>query len=366
MLPLNSYGSYLVRVESESTPESYALSVRDTDQVKHYKIHHYIEKFFINAHSTFKTLQGLVTHYQQHADGLCVNLRKPCEKPRPLIVDILGQSVDKWQIPRGEIRLIRQIMDTQFVTVLEGIRNESTPVAIKVLKPNRITAQDFLQAANLTKKLSHPQIVRFYGLCSMEKPVYVITELMKHGNLLDYFRNEGKSLKCPQLIDIAAQVAAGMAYLGKQNVIHRNLKARNIQVGEGISCKVANFEPARVMDQGTCIYIGRDDEKLSIKWTALEAALFCTFSIKSDVWSYGVVLYEIITYGKPPYPGMTNGEMLAKIKQGYRMPQPPGCPEKLYDMMLKCWRQDPDDRPTFATLQRELKEFFTGDGANSS
>ena len=188
MSPLNIYGSYLVRVESESTPESYILSIRDRDQVKHYKIHHsekFIEEFFITVHFTFKTVQDLITHYQQHAGGLCVNLRKPYDKS--LIVDILGQPIDEWQIPRGEIKLIKEIMDTQFVTVSKGIWKNSVPVAVKVLKPNRITAQDFLQAANPTKKLSHPQIVRFYGLCSTEEPVYVITELMKHGNLLDYF-----------------------------------------------------------------------------------------------------------------------------------------------------------------------------------
>ena len=360
MSPINSYGSYLVRVESESTPESYALSVRDRVRVKHYKIHHsdkVIEEFFITVHSIFKTIQDLVTHYQQHADGLCVNLRKPCEMPP--IVDILGQSVDRWQTPRRKIRLVRKIMDTQFVTVSEGIWNDSSPIAVKVLKPNRITAQDFLHAANLTKKLRHPQIVAFHGLCSMEEPVYVITELMERGNLLDYFGGEGKSLKSPQLIYMASQVAAGMAYLEKENVIHRDLSARNIQVGKGISCKVANFELARVTDEAS---VRQTWEKFALKWTAPEAALYYRFSIKSDVWSFGVVLYEIITYGKMPYPWMTNGEVIAKTEQGYRMPPPPQCPKKLYDMMLKCWRQDPKDRPTFATLQRELtSDIFTGD-----
>jgi fyn-related kinase len=112
------------------------------------------------------------------------------------------------------------------------------------------------------------------------------------------------------------------------------------------------------MDKDFCE--GQNQEKIPIKWTAPEAILQHRFSIKSDVWSFGIVLYEIVTYGKSPYPSITNGETVTKTEQGYRMPQPPGCPEKLYDMMLNCWRENPNDRPTFATLHRELEEFFTG------
>ena len=356
MYPMNSYGSYLIR-ESESRQGRYALSVRDKDRVRHYKIHQsekFGREFFITARAKFETLQDLVTYYQQDADGLCVNLKSPC---------VVAADVET---DRSHIKFVRKLMSGEFTEVWEGIWNDTTPVAVKTLIPNQnITVGEFFSSAKLMKKLMHPNLVHLYALCSKEEPVFIITELMKHGSLLEYLCGEGKSLKHPQLIDIAAQVATGMAYLEKQDVIHCNLKARNIQVGEGMLCKVANFELARqVIVEAN---VPRTWENFAMKWAAPESALFSRFSTKSDVWSFGVILYEIITYGRPPYPGMTNGEVLDKTEQGYRMPQPPGCPEKLYDMMLKCWRKDPKDRPTFITLQRKLtSDIFTGDRAKAS
>jgi fyn-related kinase len=233
-LMLNNYGSYLIR---RSERGGYALSVRDLDQVKHYKIKQSEnEEFFVSLRSTFKTLQDLVTHHQQQADGLCVNLKKPCV----ISTDISGQVVDEWQIDRNGITLIRKLVSDEFTEVWEGIWNSDTPVTVKTLKSNQnMTISEFMQLANLMKKLQHRQVVHFYGLCSKEEPIFIITELLEHGSLLEYLRGKGRSLKLAQLIDMASQVAAGMAYLEERNVIHRDLRARNIQVGEGIAtCSV--------------------------------------------------------------------------------------------------------------------------------
>ena len=349
--PLNSYGSYLIR-ESENTPGGYALSVRDRDRVQHYKIRqsNRNQEFYITPYSMFKSLQDLITHYQQQADGLCVNLRNPCVIT---LTDVSGQVIDEWQINRSDIRLVRKLTPGEFTEVWEGVWNDTAPVAVKTLKPNQnMTVDEFLQLANLRKKLQHPNLVQLYALCSIEEPVFIITELMKHGSLLKYLCGEGKSLKFPQLIDMAAQVAAGMAYLEERNIIHRNLAAKNVQVGEGILCKVANFERARVLDKD--IYEDQKQKDFAIKWTASEAVLYNRFSIKSDVWSFGIVLHEIITYGSAPYPGMTDYEVKQQIRQGYRMPPSMGCPGKLYNIMLNCWQVEPENRPTFDTLQQQL------------
>ena len=347
MTQLNSRGSYLIR-ESESTPGGYSLSVRDRDQVQHYKIFQSNnQEFYVFARSTFKTLQDLVSHYQQEAGGLCVNLKKPC------VMNVSG-NLDEWQsIDKSSIILVRRLT---FGEVWEGIWNSTTPVAVKTLKPNQ-NIMDILQPANLMKKLRHPKFVQLYGLCSKEEPVYIITEFMEHGNLLEYLHCGGKSLKLTlnQLMDMASQVAEGMAYLEKKNVVHRDLQASNVLVGAGPICKLAIFKLARVMHQD--VYVGQKGEKIAIKWAAPEATLHNRFSIKSDVWSFGIVLYEIITHGKPPYPGMTDAEVKQKTQQGYHMPQSIGCPDKLYDIMLNCWRAEPANRPTFESLQQQLADF---------
>ncbi len=360
MMSFNGYGAYLVR-DSETTPGDYSLSVRDRERVRHYRIKR-LENgtFFVTRRVTFETIVDLVTYYQQQADGLCVNLIHPCSlSEKPQTAGLSRQANEEWEIDRRQIRLVRKLGAGQFGEVWEGLWNGTTSVAVKTLKPGTMSAHEFLQEAALMKKLRHQKLIQLYAVCTKEEPIYIVTELMKHGSLLEYLRGEGRSMKLPQLIDMSSQVAGGMAYLEEQNYIHRDLAARNILVGENLICKVADFGLARVIDED--IYEAHTGAKFPIKWTAPEAAMYNRFTIKSDVWSFGVVLYEIITYGRFPYPGMTNAQVLEQLQQGYRMPRPMGCPDKLYDIMLDCWREEPANRPTFETLQWQLEEFFTAE-----
>ena len=344
MTSFNQYGSYLVR-ESEAIPGDFSLSVRSKEGIQHYHIHrHENATFLVTQHVEFMTIFDLVSYYQQQADELCVNLRYPCLQS------------EKWEIDLRQFRLIRRLGSGQFSEVWEGVWNNSTSVAVKTLKPGTMSPSEFLQEAALMIKLRHPNLIRLHSVCTHEEPFFIVTELMKHGSLLRYLRGEGRSLKLPQLVDMSAQVAAGMAYLEEQNCIHRDLAARNILVREHLICKVADFRLARVIDED--IYEAPTRAKFSIKWTAPEAAMYNIFTIKSDVWSFGIVLYEIVTYGRFPYPSMTNGQVLEALQQGYRIPSPMGCPDKLYNIMLDCWREEPANRPTFETLQWQLEEFF--------
>lgn len=180
---------------------------------------------------------------------------------------------------------------------------------------------------------------------------------MSCGSLLDYLaRGEGQNIQLPVLIDMSAQVAAGMAYLETQGYIHRDLAARNILVGENNICKVADFGLARLIEDDE--YTAHEGAKFPIKWTAPEAALYNTFTIKSDVWSFGVLLTEIVTKGRIPYPGMSNAETIAQVERGYRMPQPPSCPDPLFQIMLQCWNKEAENRPTFEYLQGTLEDYF--------
>ena len=345
MTSFNQYGSYLVR-KSEAIPGDFSLAVRSKERIQHYHIHRQEnETFLVTHHVEFMTIFDLVAYYHQQADGLCVNLRYPCLHSK------------KWEIDQRQIRLIRRLGAGQFSEVWEGLWNNTTPVAVKVLiKPGTMSPSEFLQEAAPMMRLRHPNLILLHAVCTRKEPIYIVTRLMKHGSLLEYLRGEGRSLKLPQLVDMSAQVATGMAYLECQNYIHRDLTASNILVSEHLVCKVADFGLARLIDED--IYEAQPGEKFPIKWTAPEALLYNRFSIKSDVWSFGVMLFEIITYGRSPYPGMSSKQALEAILQGYRMPRSMGCPDKLYDIMLDCWREEPANRPTFETLQWQLEEFF--------
>ena len=221
-----------------------------------------------------------------------------------------------------------------------------------------MTVENFLEEAKLIKHLSHPKVIKLIGVCTQEQPIYIVTELLKPGCLVDYLREASRSLKESTLIDIGAQIAKGMAYLESKNCIHRDLTARNVLISENRICKIANFHLARILTQNT--YQDQPGAcKFPIKWTAPEALQHRQFTIKCDVWSFGIFLFEVITFGRIPYPGIHNKHVVEKIKEGYRMPKPQDCPSGLYDIMLECWKMDPESRPTFESLHWRLEEFYT-------
>ncbi|KAL7056052.1 hypothetical protein AAHC03_020950 [Spirometra sp. Aus1] len=149
-----------------------------------------------------------------------------------------------------------------------------------------------------------------------------------------------------------------MSYLEAKDLVHRDLAARNVLVGEANEVKVADFGLARQIDRDTEAYNAKQGAKFPIKWTAPEAALLGQFTVKSDVWSYGVVLYEIITYGQVPFPSMANTEILQQVSDGYRMPCPSNCPSVIYAVMLRTWEEDPNKRPSFASLRSYFEDYF--------
>uniref|UniRef100_A0A671UFU9 Tyrosine-protein kinase n=1 Tax=Sparus aurata TaxID=8175 RepID=A0A671UFU9_SPAAU len=303
----NQRGTFLIR-ESETTKGAYSLSIRDWDDnkgehVKHYKIRKLDNGgYYITTRSQFDTVQELVEHYT-------------------------------------------------------GMWNGTTKVAVKTLKPGTMSPEAFLEEAQIMKRLRHDKLVQLYAVVS-EEPIYIITEFMSQGSLLDFLKDgEGQNLKLPQLVDMAAQIAAGMAYIERMNYIHRDLRAANILVGDNLVCKIADFGLARLIEDNE--YTARQGAKFPIKWTAPEAALYGRFTIKSDVWSFGILLTELITKGRVPYPGMNNREVLEQVERGYRMPCAPGCPASLHELMLQCWRREADERHTFEYLQSFLEDYFT-------
>ncbi|XP_076834840.1 LOW QUALITY PROTEIN: tyrosine-protein kinase Lck [Brachyhypopomus gauderio] len=358
LAPGNTQGSFLIR-ESETTPGSFSLSVRDLDQnqgdvIKHYRIRNIdAGGFYITSKISFTNLSELVKHYSRDADGLCTRLLKPCQTRVPQ----KPWWQDEWEVARESLKLERRLGQGQFGEVWMGLYNNSRRVAIKTLKPGTMSIGAFLAEANLMKNLQHPRLVRLFAVVTQE-PINIITEYMENGSLVDFLKTtEGANLQMTTLIDMASQVADGMAYIEHKNYIHRDLRAANILVSEELICKIADFGLARLIENNE--YTAREGAKFPIKWTAPEAINYGTFSIKSDVWSFGILLTEIVTYGRIPYPGMTNPEVIQNLERGYRMPPPDNCPESLYDIMTKCWEENPENRPTFEYLRSVLEDFFT-------
>ncbi|XP_030636810.1 tyrosine-protein kinase Yes [Chanos chanos] len=352
-------GTFLLR-ESETTKGAFSLSVRDWEEDRGENVKHYMVRtldsggYYITTRAQFTSLQTLVKHYSAQADGLCHKLTGVCPTVRP---HTQGLAKDAWEIPRESLTLQLKLGQGCFGEVWMGMWNGTTKVAVKTLKPGTMSPESFLQEAQIMKKLRHDKLVPLYAVVSQE-PIYIVTEYMGKGSLLEFLKSpEGKLFKLPQLVDMAAQIADGMAFIERMNYIHRDLRAANILVSDRLVCKIADFGLARLIEDNE--YTARQGAKFPIKWTAPEAALFGRFSIKSDVWSFGVLLTELVTKGRVPYPGMVNREVLEQVERGYRMSCPQDCPASLHDFMLQCWRAEPEERPTFHYTQSFLEDYFT-------
>uniref|UniRef100_A0A7N8YR34 Tyrosine-protein kinase n=1 Tax=Mastacembelus armatus TaxID=205130 RepID=A0A7N8YR34_9TELE len=246
----NNQGTFLVR-ESETTKGAFSLSIRDWDEakgdnVKHYKIRKLDSGgYYITTRVQFDALQKLVKHYSEHADGLCHRLTTVCPTVKP---QTQGLAKDAWEIPRESLRLELKLGQGCFGEVWMGTWNGTTKVAIKTLKPGTMSPEAFLQEAQIMKKLRHDKLVPLYAVVS-EEPIYIVTEYMTKGSLLDFLKEgDGKYLNLVLLVDMAAKVADGMAFIERMNYIHRDLRAANILVGDNLVCKIADFGLARLIE----------------------------------------------------------------------------------------------------------------------
>ncbi|XP_036844874.1 protein-tyrosine kinase 6 [Oncorhynchus mykiss] len=350
--PENGEGAFLIRV-SEKGQVGYVLSVKVGNQAKHFKICEQDGQYWLEQTRPFNTLIDLVEYYTTHSLGSVSRLGEACTRKEPVPQDLSHSTVDEWELPKEEFTLGEQLGTGFFADVHQGKWKNSINVAIKILKNDSLNDHEFQREVQILKKLRHRHLISLFAVCTSSSPYYIITELMEKGNLLNFLRgSEGSQLDLVSLADMAAQVADGMAYLEQQNSIHRDLAARNVLVGENYICKVADFGLARIIKEP--FYVS-EDKKIPYKWSSPEAISHGRFSNKSDVWSFGVLLYEILTYGGIPYPGYHNYEVYRQIIAGYRMPAPEKCPNLLYKLMLACWSDNPADRPDFKELRSKLE-----------
>ncbi|XP_061860283.1 tyrosine-protein kinase ABL2 isoform X3 [Colius striatus] len=351
-------GSFLVR-ESESSPGQLSISLRYEGRVYHYRINTTSDgKVYVTAESRFSTLAELVHHHSTVADGLVTTLHYPAPKCNKPTVYGVSPIHDKWEMERTDITMKHKLGGGQYGEVYVGVwKRYNLTVAVKTLKEDTMEVEEFLKEAAVMKEIKHPNLVQLLGVCTLEPPFYIVTEYMPYGNLLDYLREcSREEVSAVVLLYMATQISSAMEYLEKKNFIHRDLAARNCLVGENHVVKVADFGLSRLMTGDT--YTAHAGAKFPIKWTAPESLAYNTFSIKSDVWAFGVLLWEIATYGMSPYPGIDLSQVYDLLEKGYRMEQPEGCPPKVYELMRACWKWNPPDRPSFAEIHQAFETMF--------
>ncbi|XP_041872065.1 ephrin type-A receptor 7 [Corvus kubaryi] len=225
-------------------------------------------------------------------------------------------------------------------------------VAIKTLKVGYTEKQrrDFLCEASIMGQFDHPNVVHLEGVVTRGKPVMIVIEYMENGALDAFLRKHDGQFTVIQLVGMLRGIAAGMRYLADMGYVHRDLAARNILVNSNLVCKVSDFGLSRVIEDDPEAVYTTTGGKIPVRWTAPEAIQYRKFTSASDVWSYGIVMWEVMSYGERPYWDMSNQDVIKAIEEGYRLPAPMDCPAGLHQLMLDCWQKERGERPKFEQI----------------
>ncbi|CAI8051711.1 Tyrosine-protein kinase BTK, partial [Geodia barretti] len=280
-------GGFVVR--NSSRENMYTLSICHEGQVRHYHIKHDDEKYYISDKHRFPTIKELIEYHKLNGGGLVTRLRKPPQQLLPQLNTLSPLFDEAWEISKSELTLGRELGSGQFGRVVAGKWKGKIDVAIKMMKEGAMNEEDFIEEAKVMKNFQHENLVKLYGVCTAQGPVFIIQELMSQGCLLQYIRNRKElAEKNEVMLDMGLQVCSAMTCLEVNGFIHRDLAARNCLIGERNVVKVADFGLARfVVDDE---YTASEGTKFPIKWAAPEVITHAKFSSKSDVWSFGKLM----------------------------------------------------------------------------
>ncbi|XP_009986255.1 PREDICTED: tyrosine-protein kinase ITK/TSK [Tauraco erythrolophus] len=334
-----------------------ALSTDNNPVIKHYHINEttdFPKRYYLAEKHVFDCIPELINYHQHNAAGLVTRLRYAVSCWRKKAPITAGLSYGKLVINPSELTRVQEIGSGQFGVVYLGYLLEKTKVAIKTIREGAMSEEDFIEEAKVLMKLSHPKLVQLYGVCFENAPISLVFEFMENGCLSDYLRSQRGHFSKETLLGMCQDVCEGMAYLEQNSVIHRDLAARNCLVGESHVVKVSDFGMSRIVldDQ----YTSSTGTKFPVKWSAPEVFSYSNYSTKSDVWSFGVLMWEVFSEGKIPYENRTNGEVVEEINAGFRLYKPKLASKAIYEVMSHCWRMRKDDRPSFSVLLYQLSE----------
>uniref|UniRef100_A0A034V6J5 Tyrosine-protein kinase n=1 Tax=Bactrocera dorsalis TaxID=27457 RepID=A0A034V6J5_BACDO len=334
---LNNDGDFLVRETIRNEESQIVLSVCWNGH-KHFIVQTTVDGHFRFEGPPFPSIQELIMH--QYQSELPVTVKSGA---------ILRRAIcrERWELSNDDVVLLEKIGRGNFGDVYKAkLKSTKQDVAVKTC---RMTLPDeqkrkFLQEGRILKQYDHPNIVKLIGICVQKQPIMIVMELVPGGSLLNYLRKNSNSLTTRQQMGMCRDAAAGMRYLESKNCIHRDLAARNCLVDFENSVKISDFGMSREEEE----YIVSDGMKqIPVKWTAPEALNFGKYTSLCDVWSYGILMWEIFSKGDTPYSGMSNSRARERIDAGYRMPTPENTPPEMYRLMLKCWCAEAEARPHF-------------------
>ncbi|XP_071260734.1 tyrosine-protein kinase receptor Tie-1-like isoform X3 [Salvelinus alpinus] len=323
-----------------------------------------IRKTLLNRRRTFTYQSGSGEEtILQFNSGTLTLTRRPKPTSEPLTYPILEWDDIKFEDVIGEGNF------GQVIKAMIKKDGAKMSAAIKMLKAEFASENDHRDFAGelevLCKLGQHPNIINLIGACENRGYLYIAIEYAPYGNLLDFLRKSrvletdpafakehgtASTLTSQQLLQFAVDVATGMHYLSDKQFIHRDLAARNVLVGDNLVAKIADFGLSR----GEEVYVKKTMGRLPVRWMAIESLNYSVYTTKSDVWSFGVLLWEIVSLGGTPYCGMTCAELYEKLPQSYRMEQPRNCDDEVYELMRQCWRDRPHERPPFSQISVQL------------
>ncbi|XP_075253069.1 tyrosine-protein kinase CSK-like isoform X2 [Convolutriloba macropyga] len=348
-------GKYLVResIRYEGDFTLSLLTVSDANEpiIDHYRMSRDSKngKIYIDEEHQFEHIIDVISFYRKEACGLAYKLTRSVDTNEAKI-RVIKSDFEKcnWRISRAEVHLKESIGSGEFAEVFKGTFRKAQVAVKKIKRQGQEESEKILAEACIMTSLKHPNLLRLIGVVT-DDPIMMLVEYCDKGSLLDVLRTQGRQvITLTNLLDFAKGVLDGMWYLECKNLQHRDLACRNVLIDDSMQAKICDFGLAQNRTATL------ESAKFPIKWSAPEAVNEKKYTNKSDVWSYGVFLWELFSYGRVPYPSMQKDEVVKHVMRGYRMQCPPDCPEEIYKMMLKCWTIEVNDRPSFRTLKETV------------